>query len=53
MLTVPKNEETGEYYYGIKVCDATTNFEDTVVIADGDIGDLNMITVYPRKVEGI
>ena len=44
---------TEEYYYGIKTCLTDTGFEDTQCIGDGDIGDLNTITVYPKKVEGI
>ena len=52
LLTVNLNEESAEYYYGIKVCDSSTNFEDTLLIGDSDIGDLNTITVYPKKVEG-
>lgn len=53
LLTVNKNEEYAEYYYGIKVCDLESNFEDTLVLGNNDIGDLNTITVYPKKVEGI
>ncbi len=53
LLTVKKDEEFAEYYYGIKVCDEATGYEDTLVLGDGDIGDLNTITVYPKKVEGI
>ena len=56
LLTVKKTEETATYYYGIKVCDAETGFEDTLTLGDAegaDIGDLNTITVYPKKVEGI
>lgn len=56
LLTVKKSQETATYYFGIKVCyedtDGTT-LEDTVTIEDGDIGDLNTMTVYPKKVEGL
>ena len=52
LLTVNNNEESRDYYYGIKVCDTSTNFEDTLLIGDSDIGDVNTITVYPKKVEG-
>ncbi|MBQ6516814.1 hypothetical protein IJI31_06505 [bacterium] len=44
---------TEEYYYGIKVCLESTGFEDTQCIGNSDIGELNTITVYPKKVEGI
>ena len=53
LLIVPQGAETAEYYYGIKVCNSTDGFEDTVCIGSKDIGDLNVITVYPKKVEGI
>ena len=53
LLKVEKNESFANYYYGIKVCDADTGFEDTLVTETGEIGDLNVITVYPKKVEGI
>ena len=51
LLTVPKKEAAAIYYYGIKVCD-TDGFEDTVCVGDKDIGELNIITVYPKTVEG-
>jgi len=51
LLTVKRNEDSAEYYYGVKVCDAE-GFEDTLIIGDSDIGDVNTITVYPKKVEG-
>lgn len=53
LLTVAKNEPFEIYYYGVKVCDSTSQFENTLVLGDGDIGTLNKITVYPKKVEGI
>lgn len=53
LLSVEKNENFAIYYYGIKVCDADTGFEDTLISEMGEIGDLNTITVYPKKVEGI
>lgn len=53
LLKVPIGKDCEEYYYGIKLCDSTTGEEDTCVIDDADIGDLNTITVYPKKCEGI
>ena len=53
LFKVERNESFAIYYYGIKVCDADTGFEDTLVTEAGEIGDLNTITVYPKKVEGI
>ena len=53
LLKVDKNKGFSTYYYGIKVCSVEDNIEDTLILANGDIGDLNTITVYPKKVEGI
>jgi len=53
LLTVKNSEDTAEYYYGLKLCNADEGIEDTLIIEDGDIGDLNTVTVYPKKVEGI
>lgn len=51
LLKVGQDEETHEYYYGVKTCTAD-GFEDTLIIGGGDMGDINTITVYPKKVEG-
>ncbi|MBR1776325.1 hypothetical protein IJ750_04555 [bacterium] len=53
LLKVDKNEAFAIYYYGIKVCSGTTLLEDTLIFGDSEIGDVNTITVYPKKVEGI
>ena len=53
LLTVDKKEDVTEYYYGLKLCLEDTGYENTLIINDGDIGDLNTVTVYPKKVEGI
>ena len=52
LLKVGQDEETHVYYYGVKTC-TTDGFEDTLIIGDGDMGDINTITVYPKKVEGV
>ena len=52
LLKVGQDEETHEYYYGVKTCTAD-GFEDTLTIGSGDMGDINTITVYPKKVEGV
>jgi len=52
-FTVPKGESCETYYYGIKICDSANNIEDTLILADSDLGELNTITVYPKKVEGV
>jgi len=53
LLTVPKNQETEEYYYAIKLCSSTDNTEDTASLGNNDISIYNTITVYPKRVEGI
>ena len=52
LLKVGQDEETHEYYYGVKTCTAD-GFEDTLIVGNGDMGDRNKITVYPKKVEGV
>ena len=52
LLTVNKDDDYTEYYYGIKICNENTGYEDTMCINDGDIGSLNTVRVYPKKVEG-
>jgi hypothetical protein len=52
LLTVKRREESAEYYYGVKVCDSDSGIEDTLLIGDSVMGDLNTITVFPKKVEG-
>lgn len=53
LLTVKKDDETETYYYGIKLCNKDDFMEDTLLIGNTQIGSLNTITVYPKKVEGI
>lgn len=53
LFTVKKDEPYAIYYYGLKVCDEENQREDTMLVATKDIGGLNTITVYPKKVEGI
>jgi len=52
LLTVKRRDESAEYYYGVKVCDSDSGIEDTLLIGDSVMGDLNTITVFPKKVEG-
>ena len=53
LLTVKGGiDDTAEYYYGVKVCDEETGFEDTQVIGNKDVGDLNIITVHRKTTEG-
>lgn len=53
LLDVKKDDDTAEYLYGVKICDSETGYEDTMILGDGNLGDVNTITVYPRKVKGI
>ena len=52
LLKVKKDEPCAIYYYGLKICDESANREDTLIVASNDIGSVNTITVYPKKVEG-
>ena len=52
LLKVPNKEEYATYYYGLKICDEADGIEDTLLIKNNFMGDLNEITVYPKKVEG-
>ena len=52
LLTVKRGEPCEIYYYGLKICDENAQREDTLIIGSNDIGGVNTITVYPKKVEG-
>lgn len=52
LLTVKKNNEYETYYYGIKVCYSSDDFEDTLFIGDSTFGETRTMTVYPKIVEG-
>ena len=52
LMTVPKNKLYEIYYYGIKQC-SEDGLEDTLLINNSKIGNINTITVFPKKVEGI
>lgn len=53
LFTVADDLKSQRYYYGVKMCSDTDNTEDTLLLGDSTIGGLNIITVFPRKVEGI
>lgn len=53
LLIVPEDSKKATYYYGIKLCTADGKIEDTLILGEGGIGDLNPIYVYPRKVKGV
>ncbi len=52
LLKVKKDEPCSVYYYGLKVCNEDEQREETLLVASEQIGGLNTITVYPKKVEG-
>ena len=52
-FTVEEDKKSQKYYYGIKLCSEIDEIEDTLGIGGTDLGGLNTITVFPRKVEGI
>ena len=52
-FVVPEDKTSQKYYYGVKLCSEINNTEDTLVLGDSTIGGLNVMTVYPKKVEGI
>lgn len=54
LMTVPAGRKTEIYYYGIKRCKLVDGkyIEDTVIVGNKEIGELNKITVYPLITEG-
>lgn len=50
LMTVPDGKKIAIYYYGIKRC--KDGEEDTVIVGNKDVADLNKITVYPLITEG-
>lgn len=49
-LTVPADKKNEIYYYGLKRC--KDGFEDTLIVGEKKINELNKITVYPLITEG-
>lgn len=52
LFAVKKDEPCAVYYYGLKICDSETQREETLIVGSEEIGAVNTITVYPKKVEG-
>ncbi len=52
-FVVDEDKKSQKYYYGIKLCSEIDEIEDTLRIGNTELGGLNTITVYPRKVEGV
>lgn len=53
LLTVEEDAKYENYYYGVKKCSETDNTEDTLLLGNKKLGELNVIKVFPRKVKGI
>lgn len=54
-LKVSPGTATATYFYGIKLCyrdDADNEHEDTLIIGDKFIDEVNKVIVYPKIVEG-
>ena len=49
-LTVPVNKKSETYYYGLKRC--KNGYEDTLVVGNKSVSDLNKVLVYPLTTEG-
>ena len=52
LLTVPTEQKTAVYYWAVKRCYKPDNFEDTLIVGDKKISDVNKVTVYPLVAEG-
>ena len=54
LLTVKGGiDSTEDYYQGLKICDPETGYEETLRINGKALGELSVITVHPKKTEGI
>lgn len=53
LMTVPADEKYKNYYYGVKYCSESRGIEQTFLLPNKKIGDLNVIKVVPQAVEGI
>lgn len=53
IFTVNKGEDTASYIFGFKLCSASNNTEETLVLGNKKATEDNIMTVYPKVVEGI
>lgn len=51
-MSVSKGAKYENYYYGVKLCFEEDDYEDTLLVGDKSISELNKMTVYPLIVEG-
>lgn len=52
LLTVEDGSKTATYYYGVKKCSEVDGTEDTLLLGNKKLGEVNTIKVFPRKVKG-
>lgn len=52
LLTVPVDQKTTTYYWAVKRCYEPDNFEDTLIVGDKKVSDVNKVIVYPLIAEG-
>ncbi|MBO7735320.1 MAG: hypothetical protein J6S67_22330 [Methanobrevibacter sp.] len=52
LLTVPTGQKTANYFWAVKRCYEPDKFEDTLLIGDKGIADVNKVIVYPLIAEG-
>lgn len=52
-FTVKKGEETQEYFFAFKLCSESANTDETLLLGTKNIGEDNIMIVYPKIVEGI
>lgn len=53
LMTVPDDAKYKNYSYAVKYCNEAKGIEQTFLIGGKDIGELNIIKVFPQGVEGI
>lgn len=51
-LVVKRGEEEATYYFAVKLCYGVNEIEDTLILGNKGINELNKITVYPKISEG-
>ena len=54
-LVVSSGAPTATYFYGVKMCFTDTNgneHEDTLLLGDKSVDEINKVIVYPKIVEG-
>ena len=52
LLTVPVEQKTAIYYWAVKRCYKPDDFEDTLIVGDKKVSDVNKVIVYPLIAEG-